>query len=124
AVVDPRPHQDHHAWIYDPVNRGVVFAGTDGGLYRSSEDGLANTWTFLGTGIVNAELYDLADSATSPRLLMGGSQDNGAFEYPGSGTVWRWRWEGAAELVEIAPTNDQVRYSASQAESSLSKTTD
>ena len=124
TIPDPRPHLDHHAWIYSPRDPAVVFAGTDGGFYRSTEDGLAGTWTFLGEGIVNAELYDLADSPTSPRLLMGGSQDNGAFEYPGSGKVWRWRWEGDAEMVEIDPTDDRVRYSASQAESSLAVTTD
>ena len=124
TIPDPRPHVDHHAWIYHPTEPGVVFAGTDGGLYHSKDDGLAGTWTFRGEGIVNAELYDLADSATSPKLLMAGSQDNGAFEYPGNGRIWRWKWEGDAEMVEIDPTDDKVRYTASQAMSSMVVTTD
>jgi photosystem II stability/assembly factor-like uncharacterized protein len=121
---DPQPHVDHHAWAYDPRDSRVVFAGTDGGLYRSVDSGLPGTWTFIGEGIVNAELYDLADAATSPRLLFGGSQDNGAFEYPGTGTVWRWKWEGDAEMVEIDPTDARVRYTASQDLRQLAVTTD
>ena len=120
----PQPHVDHHAWIYHPADPSIVLAGTDGGPYRSTNDGLAGSWTFIGEGIVNAELFDLADAATSPRLLFAGSQDNGAFEFPGTGTVWRRKAPSDVEMVEIDPTNADVRYFAFQAQSSLFRTTD
>lgn len=124
APIDPQMHVDHHAWVNHPFDPSIVFAGTDGGLYRSTKDGLSGTWSFLGEGIVNAELFDLSDAATSPHLLFAGSQDNGAFEYPGAGTIWRLKVGGDAEMVEIDPTDDNVRYLATQAQSSLFKTTD
>ncbi len=119
----PQPHVDHHAWVNHPFDPSIVFAGTDGGPYVSTDDGLAGSWSFIGEGIVSAELYDLADSGTSPRLLFGGSHDNGGFEYLGKGTLWRMKVGGDAGMVEIDPTDDDVRYLSTQAMSSLFKTT-
>lgn len=124
TLVDPQMHVDHHAWVTHPFFPWIVFAGTDGGLYRSTKDGASDSWSFIGEGIVNAELFDLADAATSPHLLIGGSQDNGVFEYPGSGTIWDLREGGDAEMVEIDPADANVRYFATQAQSSLFRTTD
>ena len=124
SIPGQQPHVDHHAWVYDPLDASTVLAGTDGGFYRSTDDGLAGSWSFRGEGIVNAELYDLADSGTSPRVLFAGSQDNGAFEYLGSGTLWRWKTLGDAEMVEIDPTDDDVRYTLFQSQHELWVTTD
>jgi hypothetical protein len=121
---DPQPHVDHHAWVYHPRDSKIIFSGTDGGLYRSDDGGLSGSWTFIGDGIVNAEIYDLADAPTAPDLLFAGSQDNGAFEYPGSGRIWRWKWEGDAEMVEIDPTDARIRYTSAQDLRDLAVTTD
>jgi hypothetical protein len=123
TIPDPQPHVDHHAWVYDPLDASTVFAGSDGGFYRSDNDGLAGSWSFLGEGIANAELYDLADSATSSRVLFAGSQDNGAFEYLGN-TVWRRKTGGDIEMVEIDPTDDRMRYTMAQSQHELWVTTD
>ena len=64
----------------------MIFTLNDGGIYRSPDRGV--TWSFIGAGIANVEFYDIALAATDPDLVIGGTQDNGTFEYTGSSVVW------------------------------------
>ena len=64
-------HPDVHDLAYNPLN-GHVYAATDGGFYKSTDDGL--TWTDLTEGIATAQCYHMASIGN---LVMLGSQDNG-----------------------------------------------
>ncbi len=81
------PHGDFHGLAFDPTNPQVMFGATDGGIYRSSDRGFAGTWTFIGEGITNTEIYDLSVANTLPSRVLAGTQDNGTILYNGS-PVW------------------------------------
>jgi hypothetical protein len=81
------PHGDYWELTVDPVNPAILYAGSDGGLYRSSNQGLAGTWTFISEGIANLEMYDLALAGTASGRAISGTQDNGTILYNGS-PVW------------------------------------
>jgi photosystem II stability/assembly factor-like uncharacterized protein len=81
------PHGDYWELTIDPSNPATLFAGSDGGIYRSTNHGAAGTWTFIGEGITNAEMYDLALANTITPRAISGTQDNGNILYSG-GLVW------------------------------------
>ena len=78
-------HVDQHSFAFDPVNSGIVYAGNDGGIYRSADSGKANSWTTRNTDIAVHQFYaGFSLHPTNPNRMMGGSQDNGTSEYSGS----------------------------------------
>ena len=81
------PHGDYWELVVDPSNPATLYAGSDGGIYRSSNHGFTGTWAFIGEGITNAEMYDLAlANSVAPRAISG-TQDNGNILYTG-GLLW------------------------------------
>ena len=79
-------HGDYHGFAIDPTDPNVIYAGTDGGLYRSPSKGDVGTWSFISPGVTNAELYDLAQAGPGP-LIISGTQDNGTIRYSGR-PIW------------------------------------
>lgn len=67
-------HPDIHDIRYHPLTN-EVFACTDGGIWKSANDG--TTWTFAGEGIVSSQFYHSAATDEDPNYLLGGLQDNG-----------------------------------------------
>lgn len=69
-------HADNHAFASHPSNHLVVYAGNDGGIYKSSNGG--TTWDDSineGLGIMQFEFLGL--HATSDAVAIAGAQDNG-----------------------------------------------
>ncbi len=81
------PHGDYHGWAFQPGNPSIIFATTDGGVYRSTDHAKEGTWAFIGAGITNAEIYGLARARTPSERLIAATQDNGNLRYSGS-PVW------------------------------------
>ena len=107
-------HPDHHDLVVSDSNPYLFFDGSDGGLVRSSGDfkdqsavcaerGLTGAnLTFcegllsrvpkhlfsLNKGLSTLQFQSLSLNASNPKNLMGGTQDNGTFEYGGSAVVW------------------------------------
>ncbi len=70
----PYVHADFHCAAYDA--EGNLYVGTDGGIFRSSNNG--NSWTDkLNVGIVSHLLYSVGSSPADPNVVIGGMQDNG-----------------------------------------------
>ena len=67
-------HPDCHDVEYNPLNN-YVYAGTDGGFYKSIDNGA--TWTNLFAGINTAQFYHFDDYDADANILLGGCQDNG-----------------------------------------------
>ncbi len=80
-----RIHPDFHALAFDPRNSDIVYAGCDGGLFRSRNAGV--TWEHLNHGLVISDFRGLAHDLGSPTLLAG-LQDNGSIR-----RVGRSAWE-------------------------------
>jgi hypothetical protein len=76
-------HPDNHAFAFDPTNHLKVYAGSDGGIYRSSDGGI--TWTDSvneGLCIMQCEFIDQHPS--SDAVLFSGTQDNGTEQFRNS----------------------------------------
>ena len=132
------PHGDYHGFAFDPDDNTRLFAATDGGVYVSSFLGVQGTWSFIGQGITNAEMYDLAQAKTLPSRLIAGTQDNGTIRFDGNTeSVWDHIHPepqtappppgycagcgGDGGLVDIDPTNENVLYVMGQLSTSIEK---
>lgn len=71
-------HEDDHAIAFDPRNSKVVFVGTDGGLFRSTDTSLPGWhWNNISHGMVITELYGISSQQALVTLVAGGAQDTG-----------------------------------------------
>jgi photosystem II stability/assembly factor-like uncharacterized protein len=69
-------HADEHALAIAPSNPNVVYTGSDGGIWRSTDNG--TTWTSLNTIEFSATQFQgVAQHPFDRNFLMGGTQDNG-----------------------------------------------
>jgi len=59
------------------VSDATIMGGTEGGVFRSTDDGL--TWTADGTQPTNLTINCLAVSST---MLLAGTQGDGIWRYP------------------------------------------
>ncbi len=78
-------HADVHALEY--VN-GVLYAGTDGGIYKSLNQG--NDWTDLSAGLGIRQIYRMSQAKTDAHRIVIGAQDNGTSFRQTNGTWWDW----------------------------------
>jgi hypothetical protein len=83
-------HPDQHAIAFEPGRPDTIYAGNDGGLYRSPDRG--TTWQHCNNGLVVSEFEYIAHDWGSARWLIGGTQDNGTNRWTGSST-----WEHVAD---------------------------
>ncbi len=68
-------HWDHHAIAYEPGSNSNVWVCTDGGVWKSTDDGA--TWSSRREGLVTYQFYDICVAQSDPTFMMGGTQDNG-----------------------------------------------
>src|SRR5262249_50894264 len=113
-----------HGFAANPASPGAIYVLTDGGIYRSTNRGAADSWAFVGDGIANVELYDIADAPTQPDLVIGGTQANETNKYDGRSTVCQHTRGGDGATVDVDPTNAQILYAMYQYSDSLARSTD
>lgn len=96
-------HADiHFIRYYD----GVLYVGSDGGVFRSTNDG--SSFTDITKGIQNGQFYRISVAKGNVSKIVGGLQDNGG--YGNSGRNWN-NWYGADGMdVAVDPTNDNKFY--------------
>ncbi len=71
-------HADKHVFEFMP-GTNTVLAGTDGGLFKTTDQG--GTWTDLSNGLNISQYYRLSCSATNANVTICGQQDNGVVRY-------------------------------------------
>lgn len=77
GLIDPDNgiyHVDVHELTYG-LNGNTLYAATDGGVYKSTNDGA--TWSIISGSLAITQYYRISVSPTSSLHVMGGSQDNG-----------------------------------------------
>src|SRR5260221_3757645 len=98
------PHEDQHRLLFDPTQTNVVYAANDGGVFRSSDDGV--TWQTSGDdlhaqrdltlGLVTAQFYTCSvsgDHAAGNAYHQGNlsAQSLAAADWIGGGHAWEFR---------------------------------
>lgn len=69
-------HCDWHTIVIDPNNPRQLYAGTDGGVFTSTDGG--DNWVSRNNGLVISMYYPgIAQHPTDPNVVIGGLQDNG-----------------------------------------------
>jgi photosystem II stability/assembly factor-like uncharacterized protein len=74
-------HPDQHAIAFDPRDPNVIYAGNDGGIFRSPDAG--NSWQSLNAGLAISEVEYLTQRSDDPNWILAGLQDNGTIRRQG-----------------------------------------
>jgi len=109
-------HADIHFLRYFD---GVLYAGTDGGVYRSADDG-ANFEDISNTLSI-AQIYTVSTSRPDSSKLAGGLQDCGGFAL--SGNNWNSYHGGDGMGTAVYPFDENTYYGMTQYGGSLYRTT-
>lgn len=73
----PYVHADHHVFTFDrSTNPPTLYNGSDGGVARSRDLGV--TWEVLNNDLGVTQFYFFAVHPTNPKIMLGGTQDNGS----------------------------------------------
>jgi photosystem II stability/assembly factor-like uncharacterized protein len=94
----------------------TLYAGTDGGLYSSTDGG--DTFTdYSNNGIMTSQFYRMGMARDDAGKMVGGTQDNAGFVY--NNNQWN-TWTGGDGMdYEIDPTNSNIAYGFTQFGSTL-----
>jgi photosystem II stability/assembly factor-like uncharacterized protein len=95
-------HADIH---YLGYNNGILYCGSDGGVYQSTNDGL--TWTDLNATLSTLQFQSADYDPTDTLKLYGGTQDNNLETSTDGGNTWiqRTTGDGGYSLVDPVTTN-------------------
>ncbi len=77
-------HVDHHRFVCDTTQPGLIYAVNDGGIFRSTNFG--NTWVDISKNYITSQFYGIGFSSTGGKV-MGGTQDNGTILIDGTGNT-------------------------------------
>lgn len=82
-------HVDTHAIAVAPSNPAIVYFGSDGGIYRTTNvSATPIVWTSLNNSQFTATQFMSLDvHPTDPNITIGGTQDNGTNRYT-TGATW------------------------------------
>ena len=91
SAVSSGAHGDFHAVWIDPENSNIVYAGDDGGLWRSQDGG--TRWLHQ-VNLPVSQFYHVSVDNADPYRVYGGLQDNSSWvgdsSYPGGVSYSRW----------------------------------
>jgi photosystem II stability/assembly factor-like uncharacterized protein len=98
-------HADNHALAFSLSNANVVYCGTDGGIFKSTDKGA--TWSSLNkTGFSATQFQSLTMHPTNANFLIGGTQDNGTILRRGNNTWFRADFgDGGYALIDQNATD-------------------
>lgn len=85
---------------------GQLFAGTDGGIYKSTNGG--SNFTDLTAGIQNGQFYKIAVSRQTASKMVGGLQDNGGYAL--NNAVWQNYYGADGMDTAIDPSNENLYF--------------
>lgn len=102
----PYVHADIHAIEYLPGSGTTIHAGCDGGMFRTTNSGVA--WSDLSNGLQISQAYRIGLSTTNANLLNTGWQDNGTARWTGTAAWTRpLGGDGMECIVDWSNANNQ-----------------
>ena len=100
-------HPDQHCLTFSPDNPKIIYAGSDGGIFRSASSGA--TWRALNKGLGISEIEYLATDPNTSKWVMAGTQDNGTLRTTGT-LVWRQIAEGDGGDCAVNEVDPNIIY--------------
>lgn len=105
-------HADVHRIYISPHNSNTLYVCTDGGIFRSTNNG--QTYAGLNGGLQTAQIYpNMGLSRQDANFMIGGLQDNEGFIYEGNAGCRRIGSLGDGFHAVVHPTNDNICFIAS-----------
>jgi hypothetical protein len=102
-------HADVHRIVYSPHNSNTLFLCTDGGIFRSTDNGL--NYQTLNGGLNTAQIYsNMAVNPTDPDYMLIGLQDNEATVYEGNPGFRRIGGLGDGFHAAIKPADGTIQF--------------
>ena len=96
----------------DPTNTQVIYAGTNGGVFKSTNGG--STWSEINNGLTNTDVRSLAIDPTSTQVIYAGTYGGVVFKSTNGGESWESKSLGLANTsvlsLAIDPTSTQTIY--------------
>jgi photosystem II stability/assembly factor-like uncharacterized protein len=102
----PFTHADHHAQTYDPSNNTTFYSGNDGGIFKTTDDGV--TWSDISNNLNISQIVRLGISQQDANKIVTGMQDNGT-NYK-TGTTWNNIFGGDGGECFVDHSNDNTVY--------------
>lgn len=98
-------HVDSHVIAVAPSNSSIVYFGSDGGIYKSTDSG-ANWNSMNNTSFRATQFMGLSVHPIDPNFTIGGTQDNGTNMYRPNGTWNRVDFgDGGYSVIDQSATN-------------------
>ena len=105
-------HADQHSVTFHPDNPSIIYLGTDGGVFRTTDGG--ENYEGCNGGYQSTQFYNgFSSSFTVSNLSLGGMQDNATAIYEGT-VAWRRVIGGDGCQTGIDPVNNNILYGTSQ----------
>jgi len=104
-------HVDWHAIVVDPANPDILYAGTDGGIFVSTDRG--DTWSSRNAGLTITQYYPGISASPNGSTIMGGAQDVGTHLFTGS-SYWNGFFGGDGGYTAINYSDPTIRFGETQ----------
>jgi hypothetical protein len=101
-------HPDQHVLAFDVRVPGVIYAGNDGGVFRSPDAG--DSWQPLNAGLAISEVEYIAQRPGDPDWILAGLQDNGTVRTQTDSGRWEQAAEGNGGDCAVNAENPDVCY--------------
>ena len=95
------PEGGIYALAIDPATPTTLYAGTGGGVFKSTNGG--GNWSAVNTGLTNTNVYALAIDPATPTTLYAGTHDGGVFKSTNGGGNWSAVNTGLTDTVCSRP---------------------
>lgn len=107
---DTSLHPDMHVITFDPQNPQVIWAGNDGGVFKSTDGGA--TWQARNEGLATLQFTGFAVNQQNEAIIQGGMQDNNKAYTTDGGATRAWTavdvGDGGNALID--PFNPTIWY--------------